>query len=57
MKKNITPRNTNGQRHGYCEYYWYNSKLWYKCVYLNGKKNGFFEHYWDGKVSEKNYYL
>jgi len=57
MNENIVPRNVKGQPHGYWERYYSNSKLWYKCVYINGKKNGFEEWYSCGKLRCKNYYL
>jgi len=57
MNKEISPRNANGQRHGYWERYW-DGELFYRCVYINGKPNGVDEHYWsDGKIRSKRYYL
>jgi len=58
MNKDLQPRNSKGQRHGYWEIYCKN-KLWFRTVYNNGKLNGFAEFYWEnyGKLSEKTYYL
>jgi len=58
-KKEISPKNDKGQRHGYWEQYWTTGKIWYKCVYINGKKNGLLEYYNDnnGKTTEKKYHL
>jgi len=59
MKKNITPRNTKRQPHGYWEQYRPNGKLCYKCVFINDKENGIEEYYNndDGKLTHKTYYL
>jgi len=54
---NIAPLNDKNQRHGYWEQYFYNGKLFYKCVFINGEKIGFEEWYSSGKISHKNYYL
>jgi len=43
--KNIKPRNTKGQPHGYWENYWTNGKLDSKGYYINGKKHGYWERY------------
>jgi len=57
MNKDIAPRNSKGQPHGYWKRYW-DGKLMYKCVFINGKVNGFEEYYWsDGKLTIKRYYL
>jgi len=37
MKKNKTPTNSKGERHGYWEGYYSSGKLCYKGVYNNGK--------------------
>jgi len=56
--KDITPKNTKGQPHGYWEQYYGNDTLAIKCVFINGKLNGFSEYYWsDGKLTIKRYYL
>jgi len=58
MKKDITPFNDKGQRHGYWELYYYNGQLYSKCVFINGKRNRFNESYWhDGKIRSKTYHL
>jgi antitoxin component YwqK of YwqJK toxin-antitoxin module len=45
--KDITPRNENGNRHGYCEIYYDNGNLWYKGTYVDGKPHGYWEGYYD----------
>jgi len=55
---NIMPINNKGQRHGYWEEYYFNGKLWYKCLYHNGKEVGYEESYNKiGKISKKIYHL
>jgi hypothetical protein len=41
----ITPRNKQGERHGYWEKYRTNKTLWYKSNYINGVWYGYFEHH------------
>jgi len=55
MNKDIRPRNTKGQAHGYWEIYRYNGDLLFKCVYHNGKLIGYEEYY--SYYSNKSYYL
>jgi antitoxin component YwqK of YwqJK toxin-antitoxin module len=43
--KDITPRNENGNRHGYWEYYYSNGKLAYKGTYVDGNRHGYWEVY------------
>jgi antitoxin component YwqK of YwqJK toxin-antitoxin module len=46
MKKDITPKNNQGQPHGYWEQYWSDGQLDYKGSYNNGKRDGWWECYW-----------
>jgi len=56
--KNIRQYNAKGERHGYWEGYFYNGKLWFKCVYNNGIRIGYCEdYYYIGKLTEKIFYL
>jgi len=45
MNKDIKPRNTKGEPHGYWEVYWSNGNLMYKCFYHNEKRIGYEEYY------------
>jgi len=45
MNKNITPRNEKGKPHGYCEMYWSDGRLSFKCFYINDKEVGYEEEY------------
>jgi antitoxin component YwqK of YwqJK toxin-antitoxin module len=47
MKKDIKHFNEQGERHGYCEYYYTNDKVWFKGNYVNGNKHGYWEWYND----------
>jgi antitoxin component YwqK of YwqJK toxin-antitoxin module len=38
--------NEEGNRHGYCEIYWFNLSLRYKGNYHNGKRHGYWECYY-----------
>jgi antitoxin component YwqK of YwqJK toxin-antitoxin module len=40
MKQDKTPRNKQGQRHGYWEKYYSNSQLFFKGNFINGKQDG-----------------
>ena len=57
--KDIRPRNTKGQAHGYWESYWGNGCLYYKCLYYNGKQIGYEEWYGysSNKLNKKRDYL
>ena len=44
LNKDIIPRNSKGEPHGYVEKYIIN-KLWYKCFYENGLEVGYEEYY------------
>jgi len=55
-KKDITPRNDKGQRHGYWEVYYCPSDIWFKCICHNGKVIGYEEQYGYSKLT-KNYHL
>jgi antitoxin component YwqK of YwqJK toxin-antitoxin module len=56
-KRNITPRNEQGQKHGCWEMYWGNGILFYKCNYVNGVALGFDETYQiDGTINYIAYY-
>jgi len=58
MNKDIKPRNTKGQAHGYWKVYWWNGELRYKCVVHNGNVIGYEEDYrYNGKLKFKRYYL
>ncbi len=58
MKKDITPYNEKGERHGYWEKYYLNGNLWYKGNYVNGNRHGYWEWYHDnGKLKDKIYYI
>ena len=56
--KDITPRNENGERHGYWEPYYNNGQLMYKGNFVNGKQHGYWESYYDnGALKNKTYYI
>jgi len=60
MKKDITPTNNKGERHGYWEWYWADGNLWYKRFYHNGKRVGYEEFYdWcdTSKLTKKKYHI
>jgi len=58
MRKDITPFNDKGQRHGLWKYHFTDDTLMYKCFYHNGKEIGYEEYSWySGKLTEKKYYL
>jgi len=55
--KNIKPRNSDGQPHGYWEWYWPNGNLWYKGTHLNGQAHGYWEvYYYNGTLNYKAFY-
>jgi len=56
--KNLEPRNTKGQAHGYWEVYWDNGRLCFKCIYNNSQGIGYEEwyDYYDCKLT-KSYYI
>ena len=58
-KKNITPRNENGQRHGYWKVYWTNGSITYKCFFNNGKYVGYEELYGydNNELNYKTYFI
>jgi len=59
IDKDLTPRNSKGQPHGYWEVYWSNGDLYYKCVYHNGSIIGYYEYnnyFHDNKLT-KLYHL
>jgi antitoxin component YwqK of YwqJK toxin-antitoxin module len=43
-KKDITPRNKQGQRHGRWEEYHVNGTLYYRTNYINNKIYGLYEY-------------
>lgn len=45
-KKDITPINEKGERHGYWELYYSNGNIWIKRDYVNGIAHGLFEEYY-----------
>ena len=50
--------NEKGERHGPCEVYLSNGKLWYKGTYVNGERHGLFEEYWhNGNLWYKGNYF
>ena len=56
--KDITPRNEQGQRHGYWEDYYENGQLMSKGNYVNGKAHGYWKDYsYNGKLEYKTYYI
>jgi len=56
--KDLVPRNSKGQPHGYWEVYWSSDKLWFKCIYHDGKEIGYEELYdYFGELLIKRYYL
>jgi len=58
MNIDITPRNKEGQRHGYWEFYNTNGKLWSKGKYINGNQDGYWEFYnTNGKLESKEYFI
>ena len=57
-KKDITPRNNKGERHGYHEQYYDNGELWYKGNWKDGKEYGYWEFYYDnGKLWYKGNFI
>ena len=48
----------NGKKHGLCEKWNKNDRLWEKCNYFNGKKHGIYEYWYkNGQSWEKcNYF-
>ena len=57
-RKDITPINEKGERHGYWESYYSNGQLKYKGNFVNGKQHGYWEYYYyDGQLKEKTYYI
>ena len=48
--KNITNRNTKGQRHGYQEFHW-NGKLSLRTNYKNDKFIGYQEVYYSSEIT------
>lgn len=53
-KKGISPRDSNGQHHGYQEWYINNDKLELRCIMKHGEEIKYEEwHNW----SETNYYI
>jgi antitoxin component YwqK of YwqJK toxin-antitoxin module len=57
-KEDITPRNENGERHGYWEWYYDNGQLSYKGNYVNGKLHGYWESYYsNGQLAYKGFYI
>ena len=56
-KKDITPRNKKGKKHGYWERYYSNGSIAYKRFYYNDKKVGYEEWYFnnDNELSYKAY--
>ena len=58
MKKDITPFNNKGQRHGYWKVYWQSGILWHEGLYINDKHIGiwiFCDYY--GNIEHKEYYI
>ena len=52
-----TPRNEQGQKHGYWEVYYYNGLLSFTVNFINGNPYGHFESYWiDGQLQHNKYY-
>ena len=56
-KKNVTPHNDKGKRHGFWESYWLNGSRAYKRFYNNGKRVGYSESYWNKELSHKTYHI
>lgn len=58
MNKDIRTYNNQGQRHGYCEWYWGNYKMGLKCTYHNGRELGYEEVYnYKGGLKDKAFYI
>lgn len=57
-KKDIMPRDDQGNPHGYWEIYYDNAKLWHKGNYKHGNKHGYWECYHNnGPLSCKGNYI
>ena len=57
MNKDIEPRNSKGQEHGYWEIYTFGT-LMFKAFYHNGKKVGYEEnHFISVILSRKRYHI
>jgi len=58
MMKNEKPKNKEGQRHGYWEYYYLSGKLYYKGNYINDYQDGYWEYYYSNEqLSSKEYFV
>ena len=58
IKQDINQYNTNNQKHGYWEKYYFNGNLWFKGNYVNGERHGYWEeYYYNGKLDYKCYYI
>jgi antitoxin component YwqK of YwqJK toxin-antitoxin module len=57
--KDITPRNEQGESHGYWEWYYFdNGQLCYKGNFVNGKRHSYWEVYYDnGQLCYKGNYV
>jgi len=58
MSKDLSPINSEHQKHGIWEEYYDNGQLENKCNYINGKRDGLYECYYDnGQLYNKCNYL
>jgi antitoxin component YwqK of YwqJK toxin-antitoxin module len=56
--QNKTPKNEQGNRHGYWKIYWDNGQLSHKGSYINGTRFGCHEdYYYDGRLYYKGNYI
>lgn len=55
-RKNIEPKNNNGNAHGYQE--WYEKELWVRVVYKHGEEIGYEENHGINTYgAETNFYV
>lgn len=54
MNKEIEPIDSNGDWHGYQEWYALYNRLWYRGMYKHGLEIGYEEYH---KCDETNYYI
>jgi antitoxin component YwqK of YwqJK toxin-antitoxin module len=56
--KDIRPRNSKRERHGYWKVYYDHGNLWYEGNYINGKQDGYWKWYHpDGCLYREIYYI